>query len=191
MDNKESLPIITINPNASTLCLLRKWPSDKYVQLVDTMMRKYPKHLHVLIGSMAEYDYVESICTRCQNNNGQLINAAGKINIRQLLALLEKTDILISNDSGPVHLAAGYKTKTVVMFGPETPVLYKPLNENSRILYGDIYCSPCINVLDNKNFEMCQHVRCLEEISVDDILKAVESLLENSSDIHEKRYGQL
>ena len=80
------------------------------------------------------------------------------------------TEILISNDSGPVHVAAGYKTNTLVLFGPETPVNYALLNPNARIIYKELYCSPCINILDNKSFENCTDPKCMNMISIKETL---------------------
>lgn len=175
--NSDQLPIITINTNASRLCEMRKWPAENYVELIERLMGKYTEYLYVLIGSKSEFDYVDSIYSGCRYNNGRLRNIAGKTNLKQLVALLEETELLISNDSGPVHLAAGYKTNTVVLFGPETPVLYNPINENAKVLFKDCYCSPCINVLDNKSFEECTDIKCLKNISVDEVFETAESFL--------------
>ncbi|HUU41094.1 MAG TPA: glycosyltransferase family 9 protein, partial [Desulfatiglandales bacterium] len=189
IENYTHLPIVTINPNASTLCEMRKWPDDRYVELLDRLMEKYPEYLYVLIGSKAEFDYVESIYGHCRFHDGRLRNIAGKTDLKHLLALLDESELLISNDSGPVHLAAGYQIKTVVLFGPETPVLYRPLNDNVKVIFRDIYCSPCINVLDNKSFEECNDVKCLKKISVDEVFEAAECFLGNRAGYRERTHA--
>ncbi len=177
---KNDQKIVTININASKLCTLRKWSEEKYVNLLAEMAIKYPDYLYVLIGSEDEYADVESLYLKSTKNmNGNLINLAGKTDIYLLLTLLERTQIFISTDSGPAHLAAGYKTNSIVLFGPETPVLYKPLNPNARTLYKELYCSPCINVLDNKSFLHCTNVKCMDQIGIEEIMNIFEGFIRN------------
>ena len=168
-------PYIAVNVNASALCTFRRWPTARFVQLLDALRKRQPDTQFVFIGAPGEKPYVDGVIGLLREGHG-VINAAGRTDIPLLLALLEKADLLISNDSGPVHLAAAYKTRTLVLFGPETPVLYRPLNENAMVLYKHLYCSPCINVLDNKSFEECANVACLESISVEEALQALERL---------------
>lgn len=172
--------LILINPNASSLCELRKWPAKHFASLADTLIERYGDYNIAMIGAPSERDHV-SMVVALMTHKSDIQNLAGATDFKTLLALLERTNMLISNDSGPVHLAAGYGANTVVLFGPETPILYKPLNPNSRVLYENIYCSPCINVLDNKkNFEECENVRCMERITVESVIASVESLLDGN-----------
>lgn len=175
LDGDIEAPFIVVNVNASALCTFRRWPAGHFAQLLGALRDRRPYLRFVFIGSPGEKPYVDRVIGMLSQDNG-VINAAGRTDIPLLLALLERADLLISNDSGPVHLAAAYKTRTLVLFGPETPVLYHPLNTNAVVLYKHLYCSPCINVLDNKSFEECNKVACLESISVEEALGALERL---------------
>ena len=65
---------------------------------------------------------------------------------REFLALLQHADVFVSNDSGPVHFASGYRTPTVALFGPETPVLYRPLNPKAFKMI-DLTACPTVTFL--------------------------------------------
>lgn len=167
-------PIITINPNASPLCYLRRWPRRNFAELIARLASKYPHFRYVLIGHASEAEYVDGLVQDNPSLQGLAINLAGRTDLPTLLALLKRTFLLVSNDSGPVHLAAPYQTNTVVLFGPECPTIYGPLNPNALVLYKGHYCSPCINVLDNKSFQDCQQVKCLTDISVEEVFRQIE-----------------
>lgn len=172
--------IIVVNPNASPLCNLRKWPKDKFVRLIKKMLDRYRDHIIVLIGSPSERDYAESIVVQWDTPCGRLVNAAGRTSIKELLVLLESCDALISNDSGPIHIAAGFATPTVGLYGPETPIVYGPCNPNAISLYKELYCSPCINVLDNKSYADCSEIACMNSITVDEVLNALNELIQET-----------
>lgn len=172
----DEAPIVLINVNASKLCELRKWPKENYANLIGELMAKHGECKYVLIGSPGERAYVENVIQNVSDDGrGHIYNIAGKTDFASLMALIEKSFLLVSNDSGPVHIAAGYKTNTLALYGPETPILYRPLNPCAVIMYKHPYCSPCLNVLDNKSFETCHKVRCLDEITVEDVMSHLEN----------------
>jgi len=175
-------PTITINVNASKLCLLRLWPADNYAVLLKKLTSEFPDYSYVMIGSASERDYVQSVIDRTGLPEGALTNLAGRTSAGGLMALLEKTRLLISNDSGPVHIAAGYGIDEVALYGPETPVSYGPLNPRARIFYEPPYCSPCLHVLDNKQHLECLDVKCMKGIKVDAVFETVSEILMENSD---------
>ena len=85
---------------------------------------------------------------------------------------------MITNDSGPMHMAVAMGTPTVSFFGPETPLLYGPRGKKHKVLYVNLGCSPCITNSNAKNAR-CKHsqARCMNKISVDEAYKAAEELL--------------
>lgn len=166
-------PIITINVVSSNLIPLRKWKKSNFIEIVSFILERYPKYKVVLIGLPEDIDYVADVYN-AQRDKRMLVNAVGKTNLSQLFSLIEKSYLLISNDSGPAHIAAGYNVNSVVLFGPETPVLYKPLNNNLSVVYKDVYCSPCIHVIDNKSYETCHSVKCMDLITPNEIQRILE-----------------
>jgi lipopolysaccharide heptosyltransferase II len=180
-------PLVVVNPNAGDLALERRWPAGHFVSLVDRLVRPSGtgrlRHgaAVVWIGSPSERAYVESLRARLEDPDSTH-DLAGVLSIEELLALLERADLLVTNDSGPLHLASPLGTPTIALFGPETPVLYAPLNPRARVFYRPPPCSPCINVHENKMLTCYfSQAICLSEILPEEVAAAAASALEESS----------
>ena len=106
-----------------------------------------------------------------------VIDVVGTFDIVALAAILAELDVLVTGDTGPMHLAAAMNTPVVALFGPSQPVRYGPLGTKSRILRIDLPCSPCGQV--RLPPERCRgHVPdCLHGIDVDRVVAAVDELL--------------
>jgi lipopolysaccharide heptosyltransferase II len=110
-------------------------------------------------------------------NGLPVIDVVGALDIVDLAALLAELDVLVTGDTGPMHLAAAMTTPVVALFGPSNPVRYGPLGTKSRVLRIDLPCSPCGQVRQPP--ERCRgHVPdCLHGIDVDRVVAAVDELL--------------
>ena len=86
---------------------------------------------------------------------------AGRTTLRELFAVYDACDVLLTNDSGPGHFSSLTDIHTIVLFGPETPALYGPLGRNAHVLYTGLACSPCVNAL-NHRFSPCQNNVCMQ-----------------------------
>ena len=106
------------------------------------------------------------------------MNLSGRTTIDELPALIDSANLVLANDSGPMHLAAAQGVPTLGLFGPETPVMYAPLGAHTRVHYAPLLCSPCINVHDAKVLS-CIHGQpeCLMRIEVEQVLASARSLL--------------
>jgi len=91
--------------------------------------------------------------------------------------LIEKCNMFIGNDGGPMHIGAAQGVKTIGLFGPETPVIFGPFNKGNISLFKGIECSPCIKIYEGK-YMKCKYEenKCLKLISVEEVLRAVERL---------------
>jgi heptosyltransferase-2 len=103
-------------------------------------------------------------------------NAAGLLSLGELIALLQRSTLILTNDSGPMHIAAALGRPVVALFGPESPALYGPPAGATRTIYKAVSCSPCLNVYNAKLFVCPYHARCMKEISTTDVLDAIRSL---------------
>jgi ADP-heptose:LPS heptosyltransferase len=168
----EDSSIILINPNASELLHLRRWPSGYFVSLISKMLQKYPEHKYVLVGSESEFEYVQSIADQVKSS--KIINSAGMLTIGEFCALLYQANLVVTNDSLPVHIASAYKINVVTFFGPETPSFYGPLNSNSLSFFENIPCSPCLIAFDNKAQHNCTNNICLKKIDPERVFLEVE-----------------
>jgi ADP-heptose:LPS heptosyltransferase len=108
--------------------------------------------------------------------SGRAISMAGRTSLRQLLVLYSLADLLVSNDSGPVHFAALTPVPVVALFGPETPVLYGPLSRRARAVHSGLACSPCVNIL-NHRMSPCTDNQCMKRIEVEQVLTAAREVL--------------
>lgn len=171
-------PLVVLNPNAGGLSLERRWPAPNFAQLARRLVLEEGCNV-ALIGAPAERTYVAELAARAGAlPAGRLLDLAGALSIGELGALLAAADAVVSNDSGPMHLAAALGAPTIGLFGPETPLMYRPLGPEARALYRPPVCSPCINVHDNK-LSTCIHGRpeCLVAIGVDEVLAATRAAL--------------
>lgn len=167
--------IISVHVNASDLVIERRWPYDNFIQLINRIISAHDVSI-VFIGSKSEFDLVKEIESKIHHPS--VANFAAKLSIRQLAYVFEKSTLVISNDSGPLHLAVTMQTPTVSFFGPETPVMYGPKGAHHTVFYKNLDCSPCINVHDRKSVH-CYWTspRCMETISVDEVYNVINEKL--------------
>lgn len=167
-----------LNPNAGSLSLERRWPPPSFAELA-TRLSQHDGLAVVLIGSRGEAAYTEQVRALAAEAIGApVVQLAGLLSPSELAALLARALAVVSNDSGPMHLAAALGAPTIGLFGPETPVMYAPLGREVRALYRPTPCSPCINVHDNK-FASCIYGRpeCLVNITVDEVYGVLRELI--------------
>jgi lipopolysaccharide heptosyltransferase II len=172
------LPYAVLDPNAGALSLERRWPSTRFGELATRLVREDGLSV-VLIGSMGERAYTAGVRDWCESDvQASVVNLAGQLTAPGLAALLARASVVVSNDSGPMHLAAALGAPTIGLFGPETPVMYAPLGSKALPLYKPTPCSPCINVHDNK-FTSCMwgHPHCLVNLEVSEVLSAARRLV--------------
>jgi ADP-heptose:LPS heptosyltransferase len=169
--------LIVVNPNASKLISIRKWPLERYAELVRRLLDD-PRNACVLTGVRSELDDSQFILDRAPSD--RLVSLAGKTTLRELIDLFNMADVLITNDSGPAHFAALTDIHVIVFFGPETPELYRPLTDRCTVMYSNYACSPCVSAY-NQRKSVCTNNRCLTTIDVDAVHAAVSEVLEGST----------
>ncbi len=171
--------LCTINSNASEMAYERRWPLENFRGLCRRLFEGDPSRIIVLTGTREERPYVEGLLEGLPSRiTGQIRNLAGHLSFGTLAALLKRSNLFISNDSGPLHLALNLGTPTVGLFGPTHPGLaaFSEPSHKTVFLHTPLYCSPCVYLApappcggDNL---------CMQSISVDAVLRAAESLLE-------------
>ncbi|MBI4451025.1 glycosyltransferase family 9 protein [Candidatus Woesearchaeota archaeon] len=170
---KKAKRIVLLNPNASKLLLLRKWPLQNYAALAKRLLAD--KDIFIVItGVVDEKPDAEAISRIVQNP--RCIDFAGKTSFAELIALYNIADVLVTNDSGPAQFAAMTPIKSVVFFGPETPDLYKPVSKNCTVLYSHLACSPCVSAFNHRK-SPCNDNVCVQVIQVNEAYQAVQKAL--------------
>jgi len=165
--------IILLNPNASDLIPLRRWPLDNYISLAQRLLES-PDLLVLLTGTQAEHARAEQLTEAV--GSSRCLNFTGQTTFAQLLALYSIADVLVTNDSGPVHFSTLTRTRTLALFGPETPDLYGPLGKDCRVVYARFACSPCVSAFNHRR-SPCSDNRCLQAITVDQVMEDIKILL--------------
>jgi lipopolysaccharide heptosyltransferase I len=139
----------------------KRWPVAHFAAMVEPLQQRFGLK-SVVGGSSGEQQIASQV-------RGAL-NLAGKTNLRQLTALIEGADLVISNDSGPMHIAAALNKPLVALFGPTNPTRTGPYLREDSVVRLDIPCSPCYA-------RRCVHQSCLRWLSVDAVLHLVEDAL--------------
>ena len=164
-----SAPLILLNPNASDLLPLRRWPPRRYVELARRLLARYPNVFIGFTGAPAE---AANNQLADEVGSDHVIPLAGKTTLRQVLVLYTRSEILVTNDSGPAHFASLTPIRVVTLFGPETPALFASRSPNATALWAGIACSPCVNAYNNRQ-SVCRNNLCMQAITVDDVFEEV------------------
>lgn len=165
--------LVTVNINASPLCLERRWPFEKFAELIRRILNYNSVIKIILIGDTLDSAYV-NLFVKIMRNFPRLFNLSGKLDIGMLLALLEKSKLFISNDSGPLHIANSLGISTVSFFGPEIPERFAPRGDKHTVFYSGVYCSPCLNVYNQKTAPCNGENECMRKISVEDVYSIIK-----------------
>ena len=173
--NERDKRILVVNVNAGPTFIERRWPAERFSQLTTTLAADGAIDI-VFTGEASEREYVESVLAKIPNSS-RCVNLAGRLTVDELLAVLERAELVVSNDTGPLHLAAGVGTPVVGLFGPESPLFYGPRGAKSALVYKKIACSPCMNVYSAKTFRCPYDAECMRRIEVEDVEIAIADLM--------------
>ena len=171
-----SAPLILLNPNASDLLPLRRWSPLRYVQLARRLLERYPELFIAFTGAPTEAAAINQLASDVASS--RVISLAGKTTLRQVLVLYTRSEILVTNDSGPAHFASMTPIQVVTLFGPETPALFAARSPNVSVLWAGIACSPCVNAYNNRQ-SVCRNNLCMQAITVDDVFEEVTRIYDS------------
>jgi heptosyltransferase II len=160
-------PTLGINPGA-TYGSAKRWYPQKFAEVAHAYSDRYDI---LLFGGPNEVGMANDIESRLKGVN--LTNFAGKTSIAELCSLLGGLDLFITNDSGPMHVAAAYGVPTVAIFGPTRHLETSQwMNEKSTIVRHDMECAPCM-----KRECPLGHHECMTSITSDEVIEAVKKIL--------------
>tara|TARA_B100000315_G_scaffold260561_1_gene322952 strand:+ start:4435 stop:5547 length:1113 start_codon:yes stop_codon:yes gene_type:complete len=162
---------LCVNINAGVLSLNRRWPKEYFNILIRKLIEESNVGI-LLIGGKEDVDYVSDFQIELPLSP-RIINLCGKTSLKQLIGLLSKSNLLITNDSGILHAAHVTGLSTISFFGPETPYLYGPIGKIHHVFYDDLFCSPCINIYNSK-MSRCKDNICLKSITPDTVIELVK-----------------
>ena len=166
---------VLINPNASDMLPQRRWPRERFAELMRRILAANDDVLVLITGAPNERAEAENLAAQCGHD--RCIVFAGHSALTDLPALYALSVLMVSNDSGPAHFAAACGLPTIVLFGPETPDLYRPLG-NATAIYAGLACSPCVSAANHRK-SACDDPVCMRAISVEQVFAAVQATLEH------------
>ncbi|MEK7822786.1 MAG: HAD-IIIA family hydrolase [Nitrospirota bacterium] len=203
---RHSSLVVGINPGAA-YGSAKRWMPERFAELIHRIINELNGNV-ALFGSRSEIEIVNEIIkavnssqfTKHSSQNtdnppspplvkggkGGILNLAGKTNLRELMALISECDAFISNDSGPMHIASALFVPVAAIFGSTDKAVTGPLGDGHRIISKDIPCSPC---LERECPE--RHLRCMTEISTDDVYNALLEILPKNRAVFLDKDGTL
>ncbi len=168
---------VALNPNVGELCEERRWPPERFARVAQELVALGHGPL-VLIGAPSEVAANEHVLAALTaDGRAQVYQAAGSLSLGGTLALLSRARLLLTNDSGPLHLAAALGVPTVSLWGPGLPQTFEPREGRHRVVYRPVYCSPCLYMVDSVP---CQGANiCMQGIGWPAVVRAVLELLDD------------
>lgn len=158
--------IVTISPGAS-FGKSKMWPKENFAKLMDKYSEENDS-VGIVIGGPGDRASGEEIC---ELTNSESLNLAGKLTLRQSMALIKKSKLFVSNDSGPMHIGAALGAPTIGIFGSTEPKWTGPVGINASYVKVPMDCSPCFD-------RTCRfgHYDCLNNITAEMVMKKASEL---------------
>lgn len=164
-------PIIACHINSNN-GQSKRWPVPYWATLIDRLISKAGAAV-VLTGAPSDLPQIEAVTQRMRE---QALNLAGKTSLTQLAALLQRADLLISGDSGPLHMGVACGTPIIGIYGPTNPSLGGPVSPDATILRSGIWCSPCYNARDTADCRFYT-TQCMKNILPAQVFEAAQQKL--------------
>ncbi len=125
----------------------KRWPIPYWASLIDTLLTD-DRVTVLFTGAPNDLPLIEAIIKRMRRvghtqQTTNLVNLAGKTSLVGLAAVLQRADLLVTGDSGPMHIAAAAGTPLIAIHGPTDPAMSGPVSPTATVLRSDIWCSPC------------------------------------------------
>lgn len=163
---EEASLIVGLQPGAARP--YKCWPLERFAELGRLLVKELGARV-IVTGSPQE----AAMADRLKNMIGEgATSAAGRTGIRGMAALMERMAVYVTNDTGPMHMAFALGTPTVALFCPSDAASLGPTaeQERHRILQKPLTCTPCIT-------KRCDEPVCMEQFTVDEVAKAVKSIV--------------
>ncbi|MFH1996408.1 MAG: lipopolysaccharide heptosyltransferase II [Candidatus Omnitrophota bacterium] len=157
---------VVVNPGGNWMP--KRWPKESYAELADAFAAEYGMKT-VLTGAKKDARLAGEIRSLMKS---ALVDTSGETSLGQLGALMRRSALVVANDTGPMHIAVAVKAKVIALFGPTSPDITGPYGTGDyRVVSRNEECSvPCYK-------KGCGEYRCMNAISVRDVMRAAESLL--------------
>jgi len=169
-------PLVFLCPGAGLLPI-RAWPLASFSAIADAFLRR--NYAVAIVGVAADRPLARTIVDACRNP--ACVDLTGSTaTLRDVAVLLHLGELLITNDGGTAHVASMTPIASIVLFGPETPLLYGSLSPRAVNLHKPLSCSPCLTAYNHRRSPCDGDNVCLKSISPEEVLAAADELLGRS-----------
>lgn len=134
------------------------WPGEYFGRIAAALPMR-----SLIVGSGADAEragLIEKL------SGGKAVSLAGRTGLRELIGIIRDAKIVFTNDSGPMHIAAGFRVPVVAVFGPTSPQRTGPYGQGHLVIRSELACAPCFK-------RACKTTRCMEEISPERLLSEI------------------
>ena len=158
-------PVIGLVPGAQ-YGSSRRWPAEKFGELAGKLVEE--GYRVWIFGSAADREAAQTILSHC---SGNVLDLTGRTELEEVVDLISLASVVVTNDTGLMHVAGAVGTRVVALYGATTPEHTPSLAESHRMIYRGIECSPC-------TARICPfgHKRCLTEIETGEVFEATRTL---------------
>jgi ADP-heptose:LPS heptosyltransferase len=173
IDRASDRPIVAMHVPGGRA--IKQWPPARFAEVARRLGADDGARI-VLTGSRADGPLVAGVAASLPPPPA-VIDLSGRLDLLTLAAVLRQCDVLVTGDTGPMHMAAAVGTPVAAVFGPSNPARYAPLVASRRIVRIDLPCAPCNRI--RKPPERCQGGTpdCLSGLQIQSVLEATRSLL--------------
>ncbi len=144
----------------------KDWPTGRFAELATILLKRDSSLRIVIVGGKADIPIGNMIASAAEAADAKRIfNLCGKTSIAESLSLLSKCDLLIANDTGPVHMAAAVGTRCLVIFGPTRPDWTGPYGDGHKVLMRNLPCQPCLKRRCPRGDHACMESITAQEVA--------------------------
>ena len=167
--------MVLLYPSGGLLSI-RAWPLEYYCRLAEKLLQA--GFAVGIIGMQEDQPLAETIQGHCKHDD--CIDLTGFTHtLRELMVLFHMAALLITNDGGPGQFSVLTPIPTIIFFGPETPVLYGPLDSKTVVFHTPLSCSPCLSAYNHRNSPCDGDNVCITSIGVDQVIARALNILES------------
>lgn len=170
-------PLVAMHPGSGDNFPARRWPIENFAHVARRLHDEAGARI-VLTGTAPELTLADRFR---RISTAPALCLMSQLTLLELVEFLSRVDLLITNDTAPVHIGSALRLRLIALYGPNTPDLYGPLNDEARPFYLRFPCSPCITNLNAKT-SSCQLPTCILSIDPDRVADAAIGLLPTGQD---------
>lgn len=151
----------------------KRWPAEHFAELTRRLAASYPGHRFTVIGSAEDQPLADVICRAVPD---RCLNLAGATSLPELIEWLRRCEMLVTNDTGPMHVAAALGKPVVALFGPTEPRRTGPYGQLANVLQHSLPCVPCLS----SRCVWPQPMECLTALSPSTVFAATQRILSSA-----------